>query len=80
MPKNLICSDCNEMMKIGFIPDLTYSAISRLSWVEGKPEKSFWTNLKNDFFKRKNYVITAYRCERCGAIKLFAESDQPAFQ
>jgi len=80
MARNLVCSECGGSMEIGFIPDLAYAAIARLSWVEGKPEKSFWTNVKNNFRQKRNYVITAYRCERCGSIKLFTESDQPAFQ
>jgi hypothetical protein len=66
-------------MKIGFIPDLSYTAIGRLSWVEGKPEKNTWSVLWNNFRKRKNYYITAYRCERCGTLKLFTESNEAAF-
>ena len=79
MSKDIICNECNEVMKMGFIPDFADKVIVRLAWVEGKPAKSFWGTVKNDFQDRENYFITAYRCERCGSIKLFAESGQPAF-
>jgi hypothetical protein len=80
MARNLVCSDCNEMMKIGFIPDLTYGGLVRLAWVEGKPEKNQWSSFWNNFWKRKNYYILAYRCEQCGALKLFTEPGQAAFE
>jgi len=79
MAKNLVCNECGGTMKLGFIPDLSYGVILMTAWVEGKPKKSFWTRIANDLNKRKNYCITAYCCERCGFIKLYAEKDLPAF-
>jgi hypothetical protein len=41
-------------------------------WVQGRPERSFWTNA----FKtsaREKYNIKVYRCERCGLLKSYAE-------
>ena len=80
MARNLVCSDCNIMMEIGFIPDVYPLGAIQSIWVEGKPKIGFVEGIKNDFRKRKYYCITAYRCKKCGALKLFAESDLPGFK
>jgi hypothetical protein len=39
-------------------------------WVEGAPEKSFWTGLKTE--NRSVMPITTFRCPRCGFLASFA--------
>jgi hypothetical protein len=80
MERNLVCSECGGDMQVGFIPDMAYGAVLMLSWVEGKPKKSFWTKIQNDFASRKNHYVTAYRCDRCGLLKLYTEADLPAWK
>jgi hypothetical protein len=41
-------------------------------WVEGAPEKSFWTGLKTK--DRAVIPIVSYRCPRCGMLANFANS------
>ena len=58
-------------MEEGFVPDLTHHNRSMVShWVEGRPEKSFWTGLKVK--DRQQHPITAYRCPRCGLLQNYA--------
>ena len=80
MERNLVCNECGGVMMRGFIPDLSYGGALMTAWVEGKPKKSFWSGISFDFYKRKNYCVTAYCCERCGYIKIYAETDLPAFK
>jgi hypothetical protein len=54
---------------IGQLSDATY-------WIEGQREKNFWGTLKTK--GRKQYFITAYRCERCGFLKFYAGPDHSA--
>ena len=80
MARNLVCSECGGTMMLGFIPNFSNRGILMTAWVEGKPKKSFWGGIASDFYKRKNYCITAYCCDRCGFINLYAETDLPAFE
>jgi hypothetical protein len=43
-----------------------------VGWMEGNPEKSFWTGLKTT--GRQRYSVMTYRCERCGFLESYAGS------
>ena len=87
MARNLVCSECGGEMQEGFIADYAYAdrMILPSRWVAGSPEirsPSFWgiyvdlRRLINN--QKEKYYITTYRCNRCGFLKLYAGSDQPA--
>ena len=65
-----ICSKCSGAMTQGFIPDISQAAALQQTWVEGAPEKSFWTVTK--VRHKPTYFIETYRCEQCGALELYA--------
>ena len=71
MIKNLVCSECGGEMQEGYIPDFTRGTARQSFWVEGAFEKDFWGFPK--YKGKKTHRITAYRCENCGFIKLFAK-------
>jgi hypothetical protein len=58
-------------MEAGFIVDHGHYDAKRVeTWVEGKPQKSFWTGLQvND---RQQLSVTTYRCEACGYLEAYA--------
>jgi hypothetical protein len=45
------------------------------SWVEGLPQKSFWTGLA--LKGRQQLPVTTFRCERCGYLESYAIHDVP---
>ena len=55
-------------MEEGFLLDLTYGGRVAASWVEGKPEKSFF-GVK---IRGKRLPIKAFRCTKCDRIELYA--------
>ena len=40
------CPKCRHKMDEGFIMDESHGAVHASKWVEGPPEKSFWTGTK----------------------------------
>lgn len=63
------CLSCHVEMKEGFIPDHTYGGVHQPVWVEGAPEKSFWTGIKIPYLQ---FPVRTYRCSRCGRLESFA--------
>ena len=63
------CPKCGSPMITGYLVDHNQS-LKVLDWVEGAPEKSFWTGLK--IKDRRNFPVVADRCERCGFLELYA--------
>jgi hypothetical protein len=57
-------------MDEGFIKDETRNTADTSKWVDGAPEKSFWTGLKTR--GKKQIPVTTYRCTRCGYLESFA--------
>ena len=58
-------------MEEGFVLDLGHhSSRTPSTWIEGKPEKSFWKglNLKD----REQVPITSFRCKTCGLLLNYA--------
>jgi len=58
-------------MEAGYIADRGHhSAPGEPRWVEGEPQRSFWTGLKTK--DRDVYGVTTFRCERCGYLESYA--------
>lgn len=71
------CIKCAGLMEEGFIPDYGhYEYVRPLMWVEGKPEKSFWTGTK--IGDRRGANIAVYRCTACGYIEFYAREETPS--
>jgi hypothetical protein len=58
-------------MEEGFILDLAHGNARTVSqWVEGEPERSFWTGLKTK--DRDKFQVATYRCAGCGYLESYA--------
>jgi hypothetical protein len=58
-------------MEEGFVPDRgDHSRVVPSLWVQGAPEKSFFTGVK--LRGKQKHEVTVYRCPRCGLMKLYA--------
>ena len=67
------CLRCRGPLEPGFVLDRGHHhSANTQQWVEGAPEKSFWTGLKTK--GRESYEVLTYRCERCGHLEGFATS------
>ena len=64
------CPKCESRMEEGFVLDQSHAASLQAAWIEGKPQRSFWTGLK--VTKDIRHPITTYRCERCGYLESYA--------
>ena len=76
MIRNLVCSECGGKMEKGIIVDTGDAGwpFGASYWMEGIAEKNWIGTLITH--KKKKYYITAFRCEICGFLKLYAGSDQ----
>ncbi|HEX6750576.1 MAG TPA: PF20097 family protein [Longimicrobium sp.] len=66
---DMICPKCGNPMSTGYLLDVG-QAHKPLEWIEGMPEKSFWTGVK--LKGRRRFNVVADRCERCGYLELYA--------
>lgn len=66
------CPKCNAEMEEGYTLDRGHndSPSSVETWVEGVPEKSFWSGLKTE--GKMKYEVSTYRCEGCGYLESYA--------
>lgn len=64
------CPKCDVRMEEGFILDNSQAARFQAAWVEGKPQKSFWTGVK--IREEAKHPIATFRCERCGFLESYA--------
>jgi hypothetical protein len=68
------CIRCEGAMEEGFVLDRGhYNARMVDTWVEGKPETSFWTGLKID--NRQTYEVRTFRCIECGYLENYASEE-----
>jgi hypothetical protein len=65
-----ICTDCQRRMEGGYLLDTKEHGYVAGSWVEGPPEKSFWTGLS--IKGRRKLTVYAWRCPGCTQVRLFA--------
>jgi hypothetical protein len=73
MPSNdTPCPKCSGKMQEGFIAD-RFDNIHRVvsMWVEGAPQKTFWTGLNSK--GRKTIEIQTFRCNKCGYLESYAK-------
>ncbi len=65
------CLRCGSAMEQGFVADKgDYNALDLQRWIEGAPERSFWTGIKTK--NREVLVVSTFRCERCGYLESYA--------
>ncbi len=67
------CPKCGSKMEEGFVPEIFRSGIGKMVWVEGKPERDFWTGVKVP--GKKLIAISTYRCAQCGYLEFYALPD-----
>jgi hypothetical protein len=61
-------------MEEGFIPDATYGAILQSHWYPGEPDERKFLGISTGAKIEKSEMlpIEAYRCSRCGVLRLYA--------
>ena len=59
-------------MEAGYVLDLMHGGYAQGAWVDGPPEKSFWTGLKVHGHQR--VPVTTYRCPHCGYLESYARA------
>lgn len=66
---------CQKEMVLGFMTDQGYGSINVPRWVEGTPERGFFTvgDAKSSQLEQGLKVV-AYRCPQCEALRLYAPS------
>ncbi len=68
--RNPNCPKCNTKMELGFIPDGIYGGVAVPAWVADAPTKN-WLGVIATRGKTR-YVISTYRCPRCGYLESYA--------
>ncbi len=63
------CPKCQGFMVQGFVLDHTYGSQMVSTWVQGEPQRSFWSGLKGSGIE---LPIGAFRCDRCGYLEFYA--------
>ncbi len=69
------CPKCTGPMEEGFILDVAQRGYGQATWVQGRPEPSFWAGLKLNGKTRRSVV--ALRCSRCGYLESYAQNPLP---
>ncbi len=64
------CTKCGGRVEEGFMLDAMHGGYKAEEWVEGAPERSFWTGVKVS--DRSRYKLRAFRCTKCGHLELYA--------
>jgi len=64
------CPKCQHAMEPGFVLDNTYGARLQSNWIDGAPERSFWTGLK--LKGHQQLPVTTHRCTHCGYLESYA--------
>ena len=58
-------------MEEGFIKDEGYGTVAASKWVEGPPERSFWSGTKTS--GKRQVQVSTYRCTSCGYLESYAK-------
>jgi hypothetical protein len=74
--ETLKCKHCDVDMIEGYVPDQAYGSLAEPFWVEGMPERSWFTGLKTR--NRKRFGIITYRCPQCGFLESYATKQFPS--
>jgi predicted nucleic-acid-binding Zn-ribbon protein len=76
MSVEINCAKCQSRMQEGFVIDHgDYQVKMESIWVEGKPEKSFWSGLKTK--NREMYTVRAFRCPNCHYLEFYTAEEVP---
>ncbi len=68
---DLKCPRCGSAMELGIVMDRAHYSDPQIpNWVEGIPERSFWTGLK--LKGRETHPVRSYRGEKCGYLESYA--------
>lgn len=68
------CIRCRGSMEPGFVLDRGHhSTAGTQDWVEGEPERSFWTGVKTK--GKEKFPVRTFRCARCGYLEAYAIQD-----
>ena len=68
------CPKCNGAMVQGFIFDRSDGGQRRvINWVEGAPDKAFWTVTKVP--EEKCVPVGSFRCSLCGFLESYARPE-----
>ena len=71
--QNPKCPKCSMLMDEGFVVDHGYGADGQSEWVEGRPQKSFWSGIKiTDKLRRP---VFPYCCPGCGFLESYARPE-----
>jgi len=65
------CPKCRQKMEEGFIKDEGHYNVHPSKWIEGPPEKSFWTGTKTA--GKKQAPVVTCRCAGCGYLEPYAK-------
>jgi hypothetical protein len=57
-------------MEAGFVLDQMYGEMAQTAWIEGAPERSFWTGVK--LKGRERLPVSTFRCPACGYLESYA--------
>lgn len=72
--KNPNCPKCNSTMEAGVMLDRGHGDVLNASeWLEGVPEKSFWSGVKTK--GKERIKVETYRCTRCGYLESYAPKE-----
>ena len=65
------CGKCGSGMEAGYVLDHEgHRTGTQSAWIEGAPEPSFWTGVKQKGHQR--LPVTTYRCSACGYLESYA--------
>lgn len=68
------CLRCRGPMERGFVIDRGHvNAPDLQKWIEGTPERSFWTGIRTK--GRESHPVQTFRCERCGWLESYASQE-----
>jgi hypothetical protein len=70
------CRTCREPMEEGWIADHGHANVLREpKWIEGEPQLQRWLGINwgPSAKGKKQLVVTAWRCPRCGMLESYAQ-------
>ena len=68
--KTNACPKCQAPMEEGYIVDSMQGGQCVSTWIEGAPEKSFWTGVRVKH--RRMHHTQSWRCTACGFLETYA--------
>jgi hypothetical protein len=71
--KPAVCPKCQGEMVQGFVADFAHGQVVVSTWVEGPPEKSFWSGTKVP--RDRCVPIGTFRCADCGYLESYAHPE-----